>query len=68
VAEISNNPHHLLRQTFSHFATLSDADWQMLEQHLQLKTIKKHEYFIEKGEVANQVGFELEGMFRQYSS
>jgi CRP-like cAMP-binding protein len=55
-----------LRQHLTQFAPLSDEDWSLLEPHLRLVPVAKHAAFAEQGRVATDVGFVLEGMFRQY--
>jgi CRP-like cAMP-binding protein len=56
----------LLRKQIEVFTKLSDSDWEMLLPRLQVKKIKKHQLFSEIGKNANEVGFIVEGMFRQY--
>lgn len=60
------NPLQLLRSHISQFAPLTDADWELLAPHIIQKTLKKHELFSKEGRRANEVGFVLEGVFRQY--
>ena len=48
------------------FVTLTDSDWELLEPHLTVSTIKKHELFAEEGRVSGEVAFVIEGMFRQF--
>lgn len=55
-----------LRQHLIQFAPLSDEDWGLLVPHLRLVTLTRHAVFAEQGRVAADVGFVLEGMFRQY--
>lgn len=63
----SDNQAHLrLRQHISHFGQLADDEWEALVPHLIIKPLKKHQYFARQGVVADQVGFVLDGMFRQY--
>ena len=50
----------------SHFAQLADEEWDTLIPHLSIITLKKHQYFIQQGSVANQIGFVVEGLFRQF--
>ncbi|MBX9784162.1 MAG: Crp/Fnr family transcriptional regulator [Chitinophagaceae bacterium] len=56
----------LLRKHIEAFVKLSDADWQLLQPHLQLKTIHKNQLLIQEGKRETQIGFVLHGMFRQY--
>lgn len=55
-----------LRQHLTQYTPLSDEDWGMLVPHLRLMPLARHAVFTEQGRVAADVGFVLEGMFRQY--
>ncbi|PJJ60558.1 Crp/Fnr family transcriptional regulator [Hymenobacter chitinivorans] len=55
-----------LRQHLTQFVPLSDEDWSLLVPHLRLVPLARHAVFTEQGRVATEVGFVLEGMFRQY--
>lgn len=55
-----------LRQHLAQFVPLSDEDWSLLVPHLRLMPLARHAVFTEQGRVAADVGFVLEGMFRQY--
>jgi len=55
-----------LRQHLTQFAPLSDEDWGLLVPHLRLVPLARHAVFAEQGRVAADVGFVLDGMFRQY--
>jgi CRP-like cAMP-binding protein len=57
---------HRLRQHLTQLAPLRDEDWQLLVPHLRLVALPKHGVFAEQGRVADEVGFVLTGMFRQY--
>jgi CRP-like cAMP-binding protein len=48
------------------FSKITDHDWNLLLPHLEIKTISKNELLIAEGKRALQVGFVIEGMFRQY--
>jgi CRP-like cAMP-binding protein len=61
-----NTKFDLLRKQIAIFTELSDSDWEMLLPQLQVKKIKKHQLFSEVGKNANEVGFIVEGMFRQF--
>jgi CRP-like cAMP-binding protein len=56
----------LLRKHIEAFVKLSDADWQLLLPHLQLKNIRKNQLLIQEGKRETQLGFVLQGMFRQF--
>jgi CRP-like cAMP-binding protein len=55
-----------LRQHIDQFVTLSEEEWQGLEPHLSIVHLKKHQCIASQGVVATQVGFVLEGVFRQF--
>ena len=55
-----------LRQHIHQFVTLSDEEWQGLEPHLSIVHLKKNQFMATQGVVASQVGFVLEGVFRQF--
>jgi len=55
-----------MRQHMNHFVQLADAEWDALIPHLSIITLKKHQYLIQQGNVANQIGFVVEGLFRQF--
>lgn len=56
----------LLRSYIARFISLTDSEWEMLEPHLYVKELKKHELFAEEGKVSDEIGFVLEGMLRHY--
>jgi CRP-like cAMP-binding protein len=56
----------LLRDHIETFSKLTDADWELLLPHLTVKTLRKNELFIAEGKRAAELGFVLNGMFRQY--
>ena len=55
-----------LRQHVSHFVQLTDDEWEALVPHLTINTLPKHQYFIQQGSPATQIGFVLTGQFRQF--
>jgi CRP-like cAMP-binding protein len=55
-----------LRQHLTQFVPLSDEDWSLLVPHLRLVPLARHAVFTEQGRVATELGFVLDGMFRQY--
>ena len=56
----------IFRTHIEAFCKITDADWELLLPHLEIKTIRKNELFIEEGKKAREVAFVIEGMFRQY--
>ncbi|MCC5612628.1 Crp/Fnr family transcriptional regulator [Nostoc sp. CHAB 5834] len=55
-----------LRQHIDQFVTLSDEEWNGLVPHLSIIHLSKHQLMATQGVVANQIGFVLEGVFRQF--
>ncbi len=55
-----------LRQQIERFGAIPEADWALLEPHLILKKLKKHELFAQEGRASADVALVLEGMLRQY--
>ena len=55
-----------LRNAIEKFVTLTNAEWDLLAPHLEIRKLKKHELFAEVGKVAQDVGFVLDGMLRHY--
>jgi CRP-like cAMP-binding protein len=56
----------VLRNHINMFSKITDADWDLLLPHLSLKSLKKNELFVQEGKKATEVGFVIDGMFRQY--
>ncbi len=56
----------ILRQQIERFTPLTDIEWAMLTPHLSVRTIKKHQLFVEEGKQAHEVALVLEGSFRQF--
>ena len=56
----------ILRTNINAFSKLTDADWNLLVPHLSLVPMKKNELLAQEGKVAKEVGFVMEGMFRQF--
>lgn len=61
-----NTANDLLLKQIESFTKISEGDWQMLLPHLTVKKIKKNHLFSEQGKKADEVGFIIEGMFRQF--
>lgn len=55
-----------LRHSIERFVTLTDTEWEMLLPFLKIKTLNKHELLCAEGELANEVGFVLDGMLRHF--
>lgn len=55
-----------LRQFLTRFITLTDPEWHALEQQLTIKTIRRRDFFIQKGQNATEIGFLLSGSCRLF--
>lgn len=55
-----------LRQHINQFVVLSDKEWGKLEPQRSIVQLKKHQFMATQGVVADQIGFVLEGVFRQF--
>jgi CRP-like cAMP-binding protein len=55
-----------LRTQLEKFVKLSEEEWQALLPCLKFETIPKKGFFIQIGQVANQIALVLNGSFRQY--
>lgn len=55
-----------LRNNLEKFVKLTDQEWSLLDPHLSIRKLKKHELFAENGKIGNEVGFVLQGMLRHY--
>ena len=62
----NDNSFSILRNHIEAFCKLTEADWDLLLPHLEIKNIRKNELFIAEGKRAFEVAFVIEGMFRQY--
>ena len=59
-------PAQRLRHQIEQFVGLTDEDWALVEPHLTVSTLKKHQFFTQEGRVSTDVAFVIEGMFRQF--
>jgi CRP-like cAMP-binding protein len=56
----------LLRNHIETFSKMIDSDWELLVPHLKIKTLRKTHLFIQEGKKISEIGFIIEGMFRQF--
>jgi CRP-like cAMP-binding protein len=56
----------LLINYIHNFSPITDEDWDLLQPHLTIKTLRKNELFIAEGKRARELGFVVQGMLRQY--
>ena len=56
----------IFRNHVEAFCKMTDADWELLVPHLEMKSLKKNQHFIREGKKETSIGFVIEGMLRQY--
>ncbi|PQJ10865.1 Crp/Fnr family transcriptional regulator [Flavipsychrobacter stenotrophus] len=61
-----STPENTLRAQIEKLVPLSDADWDLLLPHLELRMVKKNTLFAEEGKMGKEVGMILEGCMRHY--
>ena len=61
-----NDDYNLLRNHIGRFVKLTDAEWSMLEPHLQTRKIKRHGFFAREGVQAREIGYVIKGDMRHY--
>ena len=66
MATNKQDAYFIFQNHIASFVHLSDADWELLAAHLTIRTLKKNGLFIQEGKKATEVGFVIDGMFRQY--
>ena len=59
-------PENTLRAQIEKLVRLSDADWDLLLPHLELRMVKKNTLFAEEGKMGKEVGMIMEGCMRHY--
>lgn len=62
-----NQALNIYRENLKTFVVFTDEEWLLFCQHLQCKTLKKKEFFIEAGQVCAEVGFIVSGSVRLYN-
>jgi hypothetical protein len=56
-----------LRKNFVERFKLSSTEWNLIDQHVVRKSLKKGSFFIEEGKICLNSGFVLEGVLRYFS-
>ena len=56
----------IYRQNLETFAVFTDEEWLIFRHYLQHKTLKKKGFFIEAGQVCNEISFIVSGSVRFY--
>lgn len=54
------------RKGLEKFILFTDAEWELVEDHLNLIHLKKKKHFVEAGKVCNEMGFAVSGSVRYY--
>ncbi len=55
-----------LRKQVNSFVEIPDEDWELLAPHIELKTLRKNNFLTKEGKRAFEIGFVIDGMFRQF--
>jgi CRP-like cAMP-binding protein len=55
-----------LKQVIDHFSIIPADDWDLLLPHISTRELKKGGLFSVEGKRAHEVGFVINGLFRQY--
>jgi CRP-like cAMP-binding protein len=58
----------LLFETISKTVTLSEADKEVIRKNSYLKKLKKHQFFLQEGDVSRSSGFVNKGCLKTYST
>lgn len=66
IMDTLNQAFENFRSQLENFVVFTDEEWQLFHQHLQYKTLKKKAFFLEPGQVCNEVGFIVSGSVRLY--
>ena len=56
----------LMRKHIEQFVPMSDEDWSLIEPHLALRSIRKHDFMIREGSVGRELGYIIEGEMRHF--
>lgn len=55
-----------LQEFFKQFASISDADFQLLLPYVKKKQLKASQYFLQNNDIANSIAFIVSGSMRAY--
>jgi CRP-like cAMP-binding protein len=55
-----------LKQAICRFMPMGEEDWLLLVPHLEVRTLKKHDYLAKEGRKSSTIGFLLEGSMRHF--
>ena len=56
----------LLHKHIEQFVSMSDEDWSLIEPHLEIRTILKHDFMIREGTIGRELGYIIEGEMRHF--
>lgn len=56
----------LFRSVMEYFVTFSDDEWNVVQSHLRLATLKKKAFFVEYGNVCEDIGLIVSGSMRYF--
>ncbi len=57
---------NLVRKQIEQFGKMPDADWALLEPHLEARTIPKHGFLTQEGKHGKDLGLIIDGAMRHY--
>lgn len=63
---ITDTAANSFRKGLEKFILFTDAEWDVVQEHLNLIHLKKKKHFAEAGKVCNDVGFVVSGSVRYY--
>jgi CRP-like cAMP-binding protein len=63
---ITSSAAESFRKGLEKFMIFTDAEWDLVQEHLNLVSLKKKKHFVEAGKVCNDVGFAVSGSVRYY--
>lgn len=55
-----------LKNEVEKYTNISQESWNIVAERFTLKTFKKGELFVEAGKVCKYVGFNIQGIFREF--
>lgn len=64
MSDISASQLVAFRRTLDKYTEFSDQEWAIFSKHLYLRSFKKKECFVRRGQVCKEIGFVASGSFR----
>lgn len=57
---------HTFRESLKNFVDFDEEEWLLFSPYLQHKTLKRKDFYVEAGQVCNEISFILSGSIRFY--